>query len=96
MTTFVSTYLRVSGDRGGGRAQGEPGAEARGGHHHGEPRGAAAALPPDSRTHRGREQLHHHLPCISTHYLQYLHSLTIYTVYAQYLPSICTVSKVKY
>ena len=26
----------------------------------------------------------------------YLHSLTIYTVYAQYLPSICTESKVKY
>ena len=24
---------------------------------------------------------------LSTHYLQYLHSLTIYTVYAQYLPT---------
>ena len=70
-TTFasVSTFLRVPGDRGGGRAQGEQGAEARCGHHHGESRGAAAAIPPDTRTHRGREQLHHHLPCISTHYL---------------------------
>jgi len=51
-----------AGDRGRGRAEGEPGAQGGGRRDHAVAGGAAAALPADAEHHLGREELHHHLP----------------------------------